>query len=535
LSLKTTQVRCPSCNAAQGVRERGAYVCEYCMTQFTVENAIAEQARLLEEIKTWVGQRIGSQNMVGGVDSSSRSFIFREKLFPDLRREVERSLEPFGGAFADVSIPTPVERIMRPDDRPKFVNNRQSALALKGLRVKVANEDVLSFATNENERAGLFELDHQITGLINLSNALEALHEQDREMAYVVARRNLETMAKLLREKLGEALPSPDRRKFFAAALAYYQRLCEFCRISEGLYTCSPIQAEQTRLRLKELITKMTTAGQELEACEYNALEALDMASSLQKQTESSQTLDRWLGQFELLAQCWDGGFVPWVECLRPYCHAPSPAEEADLMEAGVALLLALRGDRPVLLNQDGAWISDWFESKRKKRTFGIFGDEERVADRQDFLLPVWIAKVRHASAQVGMFVSKGVESQGYFLISACSFKLEDVVLIENVANRFIERLSEGQSLKGCAVAMPRLSAGRAYALFQKAARLRPQLTTPRVESPQLAFFSAAWAFLKSPKGRREVAVCMDGALPAAPDVVHHLAWSRQFMERFSG
>src|SRR5579862_4112865 len=97
MTADATQVHCPFCNAAHPVQGAGSYTCEFCLQPFSVQDAQREEARLLDEIKAWVEQRVGGAGPASGVDLASRAYIFQQKVLPDLRRDVDRALERLGG------------------------------------------------------------------------------------------------------------------------------------------------------------------------------------------------------------------------------------------------------------------------------------------------------------------------------------------------------------------------------------------------------------------------------------------------------
>ena len=128
--MKAVQVHCPFCNAAQAPRADGKNVCDFCLQPFTLVDATREEARLLEEIKDWLQQKVGAAGLApGSVDVSSRSYIFQQRILPELRRDVNRSLEVVGG-FGQVALVTPPTGGVRREPNP-LVDARREILGLK--------------------------------------------------------------------------------------------------------------------------------------------------------------------------------------------------------------------------------------------------------------------------------------------------------------------------------------------------------------------------------------------------------------------
>ncbi len=92
---------CPRCNAPAEVKSgrdlSQPLQCPFCDTVYTVRQSQENEQQLKKDLKAWLDQMIVSSgyNGASGVDINARRFIFRESLYPALKKEIDRRLEAF--------------------------------------------------------------------------------------------------------------------------------------------------------------------------------------------------------------------------------------------------------------------------------------------------------------------------------------------------------------------------------------------------------------------------------------------------------
>src|SRR5437016_6051364 len=95
-AMAAIKIACPNCGAPPAEDfspDCPAYSCPYCNFQFTIERAREETEKLKRELQTWLSQMVSGVAAGSSVDASSRAFIFKEKLYPSLQLELNRSVE----------------------------------------------------------------------------------------------------------------------------------------------------------------------------------------------------------------------------------------------------------------------------------------------------------------------------------------------------------------------------------------------------------------------------------------------------------
>ncbi|HEV2655589.1 MAG TPA: hypothetical protein VGT82_11550, partial [Ktedonobacteraceae bacterium] len=94
---------CPRCNAPAEIKTGSdlsqPLKCPFCETVYTVRQSQDNEQQLKRDLKAWLDQMIVSSgystNSNSGVDINARRFIFRESLYPALKKEIDRRLETF--------------------------------------------------------------------------------------------------------------------------------------------------------------------------------------------------------------------------------------------------------------------------------------------------------------------------------------------------------------------------------------------------------------------------------------------------------
>jgi hypothetical protein len=516
------QVHCPFCNAAQAPRADGNNFCDFCLQPFTVVDAKREEARLLEEIKSWLQQKVGAAGLTpGAVDASSRSFIFQQKILPELRRDVDRSLEVVGG-FGQVALVTPPTGGVRLEPNP-LVDARREILGLKALRARLSSESVNSFAIASSDRALVDLMDHRISEVMHLSNVADAAGRRS-PLGYGSARKNLEALLDELQEALASGAGAErSLLSFLAATQKRYRALCELCRLSEEASGSQRITGAPLCARLDEIKVSLHEAATEIEASGHSPADAMPLVLGINQEIAAATVFARWLAAYDTLSSRVDIAFSAFITEIGPLLGGAGGELGADVLEAAGLAVRALRRETAVGVVGDFGWVDAWVEGQRAKKTFGLFGAEESVEALEKFLLPVWVAEVTF-SKSAGAVFKAGVEGKGIAIVDACGPSAAKVQIFTDLTQPLPQAVLTEQPLPSASVALPRSTAALVQPLMLQALRARPELLNPQVRMKGMAFAAAAVVQLRSSKGGRELASCAAGQIavdPASRSQVH--------------
>ena len=542
MSARAVQVKCPFCGAANEAGTAGQQECAFCLQPFTVVDAEREEGRLLDEIKSWLSKKVGAAGLSGeGVDAASRSFIFKDKLLPDLKREVNRALEKLAG-FAQFPLVRP-PLLPAPEDRSTpnpLVTTRPAILRLNSLRARLESDHISAFTVAETDRVEIERLDQRVKDVIHLSNVAHAA-DQRGEGGYGGARRNLEALAAETQKALAaSAADGPARTSYLGALHQRYAHAAELCRVYEESSGVGPIQGSVLADRLERLVQGLEQAGGGIERSDYDPAESMPICIGIQEEVRGARILTRWLRAYDVLTQRRPMSFRKFLAVLAPAVQLTTSAEQqADMLEACGGVVQATRGEATLPVVADFDWVDGWVERERsKKGCLGIFdflklfGTEEKVERVDRFLLPVWLGKLGY-SEQQGAFFKEGVESNSLLLVDAVSPSMDKVRVASKLGGHFATAILQQGPLGGDDVALPRSSAHHAASVFASFARGHSEIKNPRIEVEGLGFLAAAVAHYSSKKGNRVAVACMNNEVPTDLASGTQINPTRQLLQSF--
>ena len=543
MSVEAIQVKCPFCGAANEPVGGGQQECAFCLQPFTVVDAKREEGRLLDEIKAWLANKVGGASLAGdGVDAASRAFIFRDKLLPELRRDVDRALERLTG-FAQFPLVGP-PLLPQPEDRSvpnPLVTGRGEILAMKGLRARLESEHVKSFAVEAEHRGEVAKLDQRVGDVIHLCNVAHAAAQRG-EVGYGGARHNLEALATQTGEALALATDEdPASRSFLGGLRERYAHAAELCRVFEEASGPNPIQGSVLADRLDGALAGLDQARQAIEDSDFDPSESMPICIGVQAEVNAGRLAARWLRAYDVLTQARPMAFPEFVGVVTPAVGAGgSPEVQAEMLEACGGVVQAARGEGTLPVVADFGWAEDWVEAERsKKGCLGIFdflklfGTEEEVQSVDQFLLPVWVARMGY-SEQQGTVFKEGVESSALLLVDAVSPASGKVRIARELEGGLEGRLGREGALGGHDLALPLSSVKQAEQAFEGFARTRAEIKNARIEVQGLAFVAAVAAqYTSGDDGARQAVACMDGEIPTDAGAAGQLAPTRQLLASF--
>lgn len=536
MSTDATQIHCPTCHAVHAPNDTGNYECEFCLTPFSYQQAASESERLKEEIQGWLQDKIGAAAVGGStIDEASRAYIFKDKVLPDLRREVDRSLELLGtfGQFPLVPPPIPVEVGASQGANP-LVTMRSAILDLKGLRARLSDPQVSAFAVGEQDKTAIQQMDRRIADFMYLSNVAESAAQRS-STGYNSARRNLEGVITELDQSIAlEGASDPAVAGFLASVKNRYQGLTEYCRVCEELCSPNAISGVMLAERLQKLGERLNTVARAVEAMDYNPADTMPLVVGIDAEVGAIRQLTRWTHAYDTLASKVQLPFLNFVLEMDPFVAAGgnTPAAQADMLEGYCTVVRATRGEITVHAISDFSWVDSWIEAGRAKKWLGLFGNEEQAATTTKFLVPVWIGDVSFTES-TGTVFKEGVENRGMALVDACSPSAGNVRLLTNMDDPVAQAMNLDQPLPSTNIALPMSTAAAVEPMMNQALRSKPDLKNARVTLRGLAYLPAVVVGYESKKGDREAAACMGTLLKVDTSAKYHMQAAQQLVQRF--
>jgi hypothetical protein len=533
--MEIAQILCPSCHGAQSAKTSGHYECEFCLAPFTVVDARREEVRKKSQDEGWLQQRIGGSIGGAAVDAASRAFIFRQRLLPDLKRDVDRALEGFTN-YRQHALVLPLVPVPPPktQSRNPLLDQRGTVLGLSDLRARLGNEAVLGFAVASGDFAALQAMERRIADVVHLSNVADAGARRN-EVGYAAARRNLEVLIVEIDEAIaGDDSIDQASRGFLSALRARYTVSAEFARICEVACASSNISGMELAGRLERLATDLAESSVCLQEIPYDPAQTMPCVVGMQVETAAIKVFARWLRAYEVITAKALVSFPIFLRDIEALCTGgvSSPEAKADLLEAIADALLTIRGERDAPVIADFEWVDTWAETNRARKTWGLFGNEEAIERTTSFLAPAWIAEVSY-SASKGAVFKEGVENKTVALLDACAPDASRVCFLDGAQSALSEVLSHPSRLPRGDIALPKSTASAASVAFAQAAKGRPNMMNSRVHVCGLAWLPAAVAQFTSPKGERSVLSCMNGTVHLAEVVVQQVEVTRQIVRHF--
>ncbi|HVH99909.1 MAG TPA: hypothetical protein VM869_14415, partial [Enhygromyxa sp.] len=156
MQLHSIELRCPYCHAAQTLALAGQHTCEYCLRAFTAVDADAAREQTTAAVTDWLSTQVGGSPTAEVVDLTSRVYIFRERILPELSRDCARALEGLG---AWLQVPLVLARLVRSaGERHPLLGAHLRMQHIVQLRARLEHEHIRRFAVDDESRRELWRL-----------------------------------------------------------------------------------------------------------------------------------------------------------------------------------------------------------------------------------------------------------------------------------------------------------------------------------------------------------------------------------------
>jgi hypothetical protein len=286
--------------------------------------------------------------------------------------------------------------------------------------------------------------------------------------------------------------------------------------------------------RAEPVLAALASVPREIEASGFAPADTMPIVIGVNEELASFGLLIRWLRSYDAIASRRDISFAAFVTEMQSATGdaRTTPEARADIVDAYGYGLSVLRGEVAVGIAADFSWVAAWVEQHRSRKSLGLFGTEEQVAQTTQLLVPVWIVDVLFARA-TGTVFKAGAESRGVALVEACDPRPEKTVFFADPAQPIVSALSTAGVVGATPLAIPRSSRATAQLVVQQALRSRPDVMSPRVQVRGLGFVSAAAVRYQSPKGTRDAIWAAAGSIPVDWSAVAQVELGQQLMQRF--
>lgn len=420
---------CPACMAAlpldESWEEKSVITCTYCSQTFALGTAEEEMERLRNDIQAWISQLAGSTATPSTVDEASRSYIFREKVFPMLRTACDRATEVyalsrhqplFSFPLMDLLAQTPFSEALAMSP-----GNEVLAASMRDTLARLRAPAVRAFAVRDEDARALTSLQIQCQELVHFGNARRQISNGTPD-GYEKAISNLNAVLELYEDLAGAEAD--------ATGNLFYEGMTERVKaVQEAIEALRQLTvegagfaAEETAATLDRCSTnceESATKIQQSEVLPNAAIPAADSARADAAAIRHCASVVTLYDRVDLGSE--NAGFEEFMLGLSRLIQQARPrAATATWLGAFIntlyAHLAALDGELIVhALSPSYEWVDQAAASGCQS---GFLGGSETCAIGEKVLLPVWAAHIRF-SESTGRIFKKGQSAECTLLLDA--------------------------------------------------------------------------------------------------------------------
>lgn len=517
-ALAIMKIACPNCGAPPAEEYspgRSSFTCPFCSFQFTIERAEQETEKLKKELQGWLSQLVSGTSAGSAVDASSRAFIFKEKLFPSLELEFNRSMEWLEG-FREYPLftlePASLFREYSTEASPLRADREQLA-PIRDLTAKLSAPAVSEFVVVPDDKQKMTRMQVQASELIYTANLLQQSAKFSSE-GYAAARENLGALKQLYNEAC-DATPDEAEKRFIQACLVRLECAESATDVMARLYSSSG-----------EFIG--STFAEELSAAVRGYQEALDLAD---RSGYSPMETVPWrhgvekeialLGLMSSLLSCYDraaanrnSSFFDFQRAVLTFVQqsrvpVTCPRDLSAVAEGLTSVLEAKRGSRGLSRYPDWSWLDSAVETSRGKKTLFV-GVNEEVQGVEQFWQPFWLATLNFSQSEGAVFKS-GTSKQALLLVDATVVNQSHVSFLEesNPLNGKVDSASRLEPVDGRLSLPALLAEDVAQKALDAYARSNPALRNAKVTMKKVVYLPVGIATYGSKQGQRSQGFCV--------------------------
>lgn len=422
-------LKCPGCMAvlpASADRTQGSVTCEYCGGTFALQTAADEMARLRQDVRKWITE-VAGHGGTGGADEASRTFIFRNNIWPHLKVTAERATELYhstrylplfafpllgrlgGSPFHDALALTP--------DLTSLVER------LKNVVAQVEAPELSPFAVGEREKNDLHTLGVSCMEVAYLSNIRHNVATFTPD-GFNRARANLKALGELYSSASRMAATlDPSYAKFMRALQTRIGGVDKATELLAGLLSPSEgVLVDRVTSELDTAAQMCAAAATEVEAA---GREPKEGAPAIEGTRSDAQVIRMLADCTRLFGQCGAaesgesfGAFQTTLDKAVAFA-APSSADVAwlDVFLANLSRHVgAVNGEVEVPVVVDYGWIDAAATGGVRS---SLFGGKETFDIQDRLLVPFWLAAIHFSEQSGAWFWKKGQAAEGIMLMEA--------------------------------------------------------------------------------------------------------------------
>ncbi len=420
---------CPKCAAPADMENLGQDLsqpikCPCCDAVYTLQQSQDDAQQRERDLRAWVEQKIIGISLAGaGADIATRSFLFNNNFYPDLKRDVDRRLEDLESAPEMPLIPfKPLAGF------PDYQTHRELAALgqgdrqwLKMLSTRLSAQEVQNFATTEDDQRRLKTLQFRVASLIYYANIASQLQGGDPSSLHVV-HQNVQALQKEY-QALAQEVTDESYRSYLLALSARFDGasmlLDVLIPVLEEGRSFAP---EATLAQLERCASQYKKAEQQADACTYNPLYTIPLQQGIQKDLMVVQIVFAMIKCYEIILHSSQVEFGAFYDSAMRYLYSLTTIQSftqlLDLIDFLRRMLGARAGEAPMPVINEWSWLQAAIEGNKRKG--GMFSVPETVGTVMRHLHPYWIATLHYAEKQGKIFKS-GSERSAFILADATS------------------------------------------------------------------------------------------------------------------
>lgn len=503
---------CPNCGAPPAEEyapKRSSYTCPYCSFQFTFERAQQETNKLKEELQDWLAQMVSSVSVGTAVDASSRAFIFKEKLYPQLEVEFNRSV----GALENLrELPMfSLEAATLFKDYVPTANflrqNRELLGPVRTLSSKLSAPAVWEFVVSPDDQRRVAQMQGRVSEFIHISNLVEQCSRFGAE-DYATAGENV-SILKQLYGSASEAAPNEAEKLFFQACAVRLEAVANVVDTLKRVYSSSgEFMGSNFAGELDASAKLYQEALQLADRSAYSPMETIPWRHGVEKEMALVTLKCTLLMSYDKAAANQNVNYFEFQRALLEFTkqsQAPvtGPESLGSIVDGLMSVLEAKRGASGLARVADWSWLNPTVEANRRKKALFVGVDEE-IESSEQYWQPFWLATLRFSQSE-GVIFKSGASKQAYLLIDATSGEQAFASFIDETSplNGQIATALSFESVDGRMALPPILTRAAAQKVLEWYAKRNPTLRNPKINVEKIVYLPVAVVTYSSKEGRR--------------------------------
>ncbi|HLJ35504.1 MAG TPA: hypothetical protein VKU38_17750 [Ktedonobacteraceae bacterium] len=429
-ALKVQELRCTNCGAPTpadiGTMPQDLskpIECAYCGSVYMLQqsqNDARQNEQALRALLEKMGVGSGSMGSSSTVDVESRRYIFHDKLYPTLKKDIDRRLENLDNAPEAPVIPFKMTSGFADyQPGPLLVSIGQGDNQwLKTLSSQVSARQMQDFAIEEVDKQSLKTLQFRLSSLIYYANIARFL-SSDETPSYQAVRQNVQTLQQEYQAFAQENLDESYRSYLIALDSRMRGDILLLDVLIPVVEEGRSFAPDAALAQLERAIGQLTTADSQATASTYNLQYTVPLQEGIQKDIMVARIFQAIVKCYQVVLQSRPVEFNAFYEHLLNYTRAlttiQSPSQLLGLLQSIGQLLAARVGVAPVPVLADWSWLDAVVEGNRRKPAFSA---PESVGVVVRHYHPYWVATLNYAEKK-GIIFTVGTGREALILVDA--------------------------------------------------------------------------------------------------------------------